>query len=134
MKTIVTFGTFDLLHIGHVKLLKRASELVPNSKLIVGISSDSLNFSKKGHYPIYDFDERNEIISSIKYVYSTFKENSLEDKVAYLKEQNADILVMGDDWKGKFDYCKKELPNLEIVYLPRTELISTTETIIKIRS
>jgi glycerol-3-phosphate cytidylyltransferase len=133
MKTIVTFGTFDLLHIGHVRLLKRASELVPNSKLVVGISSDSLNFNKKAHYPIYSYEERNEIISSLKYVHSTFKEDSLEDKVKYLKEQNADILVMGDDWIGKFDYCKQEIPGLEVVYLPRTELISTTETIIKIR-
>jgi glycerol-3-phosphate cytidylyltransferase len=133
MKRIVTFGTFDLLHIGHIRLLKKAKELVPNSILIVGISSDKLNFEKKNHYPIYSQEERNEIISSLKYVHSTFIEESLEEKVNYLKEYKADILVMGNDWEGKFDFCKNEIPNLEVIYLPRTNLISTTEIIYKIR-
>jgi len=133
-KTIVTFGTFDLLHIGHVRLLRRAASLETNSILIVGISSDELNFKKKGHYPIYSFEERTEIIAAIKYVHSTFIEESLDDKVNYLKHHKADILVMGDDWEGKFDFCESEIPGLKVVYLPRTESISTTEIITKIKN
>lgn len=134
MKRIITFGTFDLLHVGHVRLLKRASELYPESILIVGISSDELNFKKKNHYPVYSLSERIEIISALRCVHSAFVEETLENKVNYIKKYNADVLVMGDDWKGKFDFCKDELPGLEIVYLPRTELVSTTETIEKIKN
>lgn len=96
---VITFGTFDLYHIGHVRLLERASKY---GKLIVGISSDELNKKKKDRLPVYSFEERNEIISSNKYVYETFKEDSLEKKAEYIKKYNADVLIMGDDWKGKF--------------------------------
>lgn len=125
---VITFGTFDLYHIGHVRLLERASKY---GKLIVGISSDELNKKKKDRLPVYSFEERNEIISSNKHVYETFKEESLEKKAEYIKKYNADVLIMGDDWKGKFDefntMCK-------VIYLSRTKTISTTATIDKIKA
>lgn len=126
---VVTFGTFDVFHVGHVRILERASLL--GDKLIVGISSDKLNFKKKGRYPIYSEQERFEILNSIKYVSNVFIEESLELKRKYLIDHKADILVMGDDWEGKFDefsdICK-------VIYLKRTPSISTTELIEKISS
>ena len=129
MKTIITFGTYDLLHVGHVRLLSRAREL--GDRLVVGVSSDNLNFSKKNKYPEFSQQERMEIISMIKGVDQVFLEESLELKASYLKEYAADVLVMGDDWSGKFDHlntiCK-------VAYLPRTPSISTTAIIEKTRS
>ena len=122
MSRIVTFGTFDLLHIGHVNLLRRASEL--GTRLIVGVSSDELNVRKKGLHPAYSTEDRLAIVHALRFVGEVFVEHSLEEKRAYLLEHRADVLVMGDDWAGKFDefsdICK-------VVYLPRTEGISTTE-------
>jgi glycerol-3-phosphate cytidylyltransferase len=120
-KVVITFGTFDLLHIGHVKILKRAKEY--GDRLIVGVSSDLLNFKKKGVYPVYSQKDRIEIVKSIRYVSSVFLEESLEQKEEYIREYKADILVMGDDWKGRFDYL---LPLCKVIYLPRTEGISSS--------
>ena len=128
MKTIITFGTFDVFHVGHLRILQRAKSLGDN--LIVGVSSDQLNFKKKGRNPIYPEAERLEIIRAIGCVRDVFLEESLELKADYIKQFNADVLVMGDDWQGKFDdfdsICK-------VVYLERTPAISTTEVIEKIR-
>lgn len=128
MTRVITFGTFDVLHVGHLRILKRAKSY--GDFLSVGVSTDQLNYSKKKKYPVYSESERKEIIQSIKYVDEAFYEHSLEEKRKYLLEQRADILVMGDDWKGKFDefsdICK-------VVYLPRTPSISTTQVIEKIR-
>ena len=129
MKTIITFGTYDLLHVGHIRLLSRAREL--GDRLVVGVSSDQLNFSKKNKYPEFSQQERMEIISMIKGVDQVFLEESLELKASYLKEYEADILVMGDDWKGKFDHLSSIC---QVVYLPRTPSISTTAIIEKTRS
>lgn len=129
MKTIITFGTYDLLHVGHIRLLSRASAL--GDRLVVGVSSDQLNFSKKNKYPEFSEQERMEIIGMIKGVDEVFLEESLELKDSYLKEYGADILVMGDDWSGKFDHLKSIC---EVVYLPRTPSISTTAIIEKTRS
>jgi glycerol-3-phosphate cytidylyltransferase len=129
MKTIITFGTYDLLHVGHIRLLSRARTL--GDRLVVGVSSDQLNFSKKNKFPEFSEEERMEIISMIKGVDKVFLEESLELKASYLKEQEADILVMGDDWSGKFDHLKSIC---EVVYLPRTPSISTTAIIEKTRS
>lgn len=129
MKTIITFGTYDLLHVGHIRLLSRAREL--GDRLVVGVSSDALNFSKKNKYPEFSQQERMEIISMIKGVDQVFLEESLELKAAYLKEYGADILVMGDDWEGKFDHLSSIC---QVVYLPRTPSISTTAIIEKTRS
>lgn len=129
MKTIITFGTYDLLHVGHTRLLSRARAL--GDRLVVGVSSDQLNFSKKNKFPEFSEEERMEIISMIKGVDKVFLEESLELKASYLREHEADILVMGDDWSGKFDQFKSIC---EVVYLPRTPSISTTAIIEKTRS
>lgn len=126
MKKIITFGTFDVFHIGHVNILERAREL--GDYLIVGVSSDALNYKKKGRYPVYDEASRLKIVNSIHCVNEVFLEESLELKEKYILEYAADVLVMGDDWKGRFD-CHKNV--CEVVYFPRTEGVSTT-SIIKI--
>jgi glycerol-3-phosphate cytidylyltransferase len=129
MKNVITFGTYDLLHIGHIKILERAKKL--GDKLIVGVSSDKFNFQKKNKYPVYNENDRMDIIKAIKYVDEVFLEESFELKKEYIKKYNADILVMGSDWDGKFDYLKD---TCEIKIFDRTENISTTETINKINS
>ena len=122
--TVITFGTFDVLHVGHVRVLNRAAEL--GDRLVVGVSSDALNFSKKGRNPVFSQDERMEIVSNIKVVDAVFVEESLELKRDYVVQHSADVLVMGDDWAGKFDFlndiCK-------VVYLTRTPSVSTTAII-----
>ena len=128
-KTVVTFGTFDIFHVGHLRLLEKARAM--GTHLIVGVSTDKLNFDKKGRYPVYSEDERKEIILSLKCVGSIFDEESLEQKGEYLERYSADILVMGDDWEGKFDIYREIC---EVVYFQRTPAISTTEVIEKIRT
>ncbi len=122
MTIVITFGTYDLFHIGHHNILKRAKEY--GDKLVVGISTDALNYKKKQKYPVYSESERKTILSSIKYVDEVFFEESLEQKREYVIKYKADILIMGDDWKGKFD----ELNDIcKVIYLPRTKNISTTK-------
>ncbi|QUI64818.1 adenylyltransferase/cytidyltransferase family protein [Pseudoalteromonas sp. A22] len=128
MKKVITFGTFDVFHVGHVNILERAKAL--GDYLIVGISSDELNFSKKGRNPIYSIADRLKIISSLRFVDEVFVEESLELKAQYIKGFDADILVMGDDWKDKFDIYKDIC---DVVYLERTPSISTTEIIEVVR-
>jgi len=124
MKRIITFGTFDVFHVGHVNLLQRASTL--GDQLIVGVSTDELNFSKKERFPIYNQSDRMKIINGLRYVNFCFEEESLENKRDYILKYEADVLVMGDDWKGKFD----EFSDIcEVVYLPRTPSVSTTQII-----
>lgn len=129
MKRVITFGTFDVFHVGHVRILERAREL--GDYLIVGVSSDALNFSKKGRNPIYSQEDRKKIISSLQFVDEVFFEESLELKGEYIEQFKADVLVMGDDWQGKFDHFSSQC---EVVYLPRTPSISTTEIIEVVRS
>ncbi|QDP02996.1 adenylyltransferase/cytidyltransferase family protein [Thalassotalea sp. PS06] len=124
MKTVITFGTFDVFHVGHVNLLQRAATY--GDRLIVGVSTDELNFSKKGRNPVYNQDDRMKIINGLRYVNLCFEEYSLEKKREYIEYYGADILVMGDDWKGKFDYLSDIC---EVVYLERTPSVSTTEII-----
>lgn len=121
MKTIITYGTFDLFHVGHIRLLKRLSEL--GDRLIVGISSDEFN-AAKGKHSFFSYKERAEIIESCKYVTEVFPEANWEQKRSDVMKYKADIFAMGDDWKGKFDELKDVC---EVVYLPRTEDISTTD-------
>jgi glycerol-3-phosphate cytidylyltransferase len=122
--TVITFGTFDVLHVGHVRVLNRAAEL--GDRLVVGVSSDALNFSKKGRNPVFSQEERVEIVSNLKVVHQVFVEESLELKRDYISQFRADVLVMGDDWTGKFDFCSDLC---KVVYLPRTPSISTTALI-----
>lgn len=128
MKKVITFGTFDLFHIGHLRILERAKSL--GDYLIVGISTDQLNYSKKQKKPICSEGDRMKIISALRCVDEVFFEESLELKGEYIKQHKADILVMGNDWEGKFDSFK----NLcKVQYLERTPSISTTEIIEIIR-
>ena len=121
---VITFGTFDVFHVGHVNILERAK--LHGDHLIVGVSSDNLNMKKKGRYPIYSQEDRIHIIRSLRCAEEVFVEESLELKEEYIKYYNADILVMGDDWQGKFDYLKH---CCDVIYLPRTPSVSTTEII-----
>lgn len=130
MDIVLTFGTFDLFHPGHVKILQRAKAL--GKTLIVGLSTDELNYSKKSRYPIYTFNQRKLILESMKCVDHVFPEESLELKEHYIKAYRANILVMGDDWKGKFDQFKND--ELDVVYLERTADISTTYILQKIKN
>ncbi|MFT2542593.1 adenylyltransferase/cytidyltransferase family protein, partial [Escherichia coli] len=99
MKTVITFGTFDVFHVGHLRLLQRARTL--GEQLLVGVSSDALNIAKKGRAPVYPQDDRMAIIAGLACVDGVFLEESLEQKAEYLRGYSADILVMGDDWAGK---------------------------------
>ena len=126
---IITFGTFDVFHVGHINILENAAKL--GSRLIVGVSSDALNYSKKKRNPIYSENDRMKIISSLKCVDDVFLEESLALKAEYIKRFNADVLVMGDDWEGKFDHFS-DLCN--VIYFPRTPSISTTEIIEVVKS
>ena len=121
MTTIVTYGTFDLYHVGHVRLLKRLREM--GDRLVVGLSTDEFN-QLKGKQVVIPFADRREILLSCRYVDDVFEENSWEQKRADLIREKADIFAIGDDWAGKFD----DLEDLvKVIYLPRTKDISTTE-------
>lgn len=126
--TVLTFGTFDVLHVGHLRILERAAAM--GDRLIVGVSSDALNLEKKGRNPVFTQDERMHIIASLRCVDEVFLEESLDLKRDYLLQHRADVLAMGDDWRGEFDgfsdICR-------VIYFERTPAISTTEVIEKIR-
>ena len=125
---VLTFGTFDLFHIGHLRILERASKL---GKLIVGVSTDKMNLDKKGRYPVYNENDRRAIVKSIYCVHDVFFEESLLLKRKYIHEYGAKVLVMGDDWLGKFD----EFKDICVVkYLKRTPMVSTSEVKIAIES
>ena len=128
MKRVITFGTFDVLHIGHVRILERARDL--GDHLSVGVSSDALNIAKKGRAPVYPEGQRMQIVTALRHVDAVFLEESLELKARYIREARADLLVMGDDWEGRFDHLSDLC---EVVYLPRTPAISTTQIIEVVR-
>ncbi|TWT07169.1 glycerol-3-phosphate cytidylyltransferase [Planococcus sp. CPCC 101016] len=121
MKKVITYGTFDLIHHGHINILKRAKE--KGDYLIVGLSSDEFN-AIKGKAAYHSYEERKLILESIKYVDEVIPEHNWGQKVADIQNNNVDLFIMGSDWEGKFDelmdYC-------EVLYLPRTEGISTTK-------
>ena len=120
-RTVLTFGTFDVFHVGHLRVLQRAAAM--GDRLVVGVSADALNISKKGRAPVFSQAERLAIVGAIKQVDEVFVEESLELKRHYIEQYAADVLVIGDDWAGRFDefsdICK-------VVYMPRTPAISTT--------
>jgi len=126
-RTVLTFGTFDVFHVGHLRIIERAASY--GDRLVVGVSADELNFKKKQRYPVFSQDERLAIVAALKPVSEVFVEESLELKRHYLEKYAADVLVMGDDWAGRFDEFKDLV---EVVYLPRTPAISTTALIEKI--
>ena len=120
-KTIITYGTFDMFHVGHLKLLQRAKEL--GERLIVGVSTDEFNI-QKGKKVLIPYEQRSEIVANIKGVDLVIPEKSWDQKIEDIEKYDVDVLVMGSDWKGKFDHLSKVC---DVVYLPRTENISTTE-------
>ena len=121
MKKIITYGTFDLLHVGHVNILRRAKEL--GDYLVVAVSSDEFNRLK--HKEAYhSYEDRKLILEAIKYVDEVIPEENWEQKRDDIKKYDIDIFVMGHDWEGEFDFLKDLC---EVVYLPRTEGISTTK-------
>lgn len=128
-RIVITFGTFDVLHVGHLRLLNRARSL--GDRLVVGVSADTLNLSKKGRSAIYSQAERLEIVASLKAVDEVFLEESLEHKRDYVLHAGASVLAMGDDWKGRFDNLSDIC---EVVYFSRTPSISTTALIERVTS
>lgn len=119
--TIITYGTFDLFHIGHLKLLERISKMCNN--LIVAVSTDEFNVLK-GKKCVIPFEQRAAIVAGCKYVTKVIPETCWEQKEKDIEKYNVDAFVIGDDWKGKFDFLKEKC---EVIYLPRTPDISTTE-------
>jgi glycerol-3-phosphate cytidylyltransferase len=120
MKTIITYGTFDILHIGHINLLRRARAL--GDRLVVGLSSDAFNRGKHKS-SLLNYDNRRVVLESVRYVDEVFAEETWEQKAHDIRRYRADIFVMGDDWVGKFDFLAEFC---EVRYLPRTQDISTT--------
>jgi glycerol-3-phosphate cytidylyltransferase len=127
-RTVITFGTFDVFHVGHLAILERAAAL--GDRLVVGVSSDELNIAKKGRPCVYDLTARTAILRALRCVDEVFTEESLELKRDYIQKYSADVLVMGHDWEGRFDEFRDIC---QVVYLPRTPSISTTATIEKIQ-
>ena len=121
MKKVITYGTFDLLHWGHINLLKRAKEM--GDYLVVAISSDEFN-KIKNKKSYHSFEHRKMILEAIRYVDEVISENTWEQKIQDVIDHEIDLFVMGDDWAGKFDFLKEYC---EVVYLPRTVGISTSQ-------
>jgi glycerol-3-phosphate cytidylyltransferase len=122
IKRVITYGTFDVIHWGHINLLKRAKEL--GDYLIVGLSSDEFN-ALKNKKSYYSYAQRKLLIESCRYVDMVIPENNWEQKIDDIKKYNVDVFVMGDDWEGKFDFLKDYC---EVVYLPRTPDVSSSKT------
>lgn len=123
MKRVITYGTFDLLHYGHINLLKRAKSL--GDYLIVCLSTDEFNYIQKGKKCYFTYEQRKALLESLRYVDLVIPEESWEQKRADMKEYHIDTFVIGDDWSGKFDFLKDE--GVEVIYLPRTPEISTSQ-------
>ena len=124
MKKVITYGTFDLLHAGHINLLRRAKEL--GDYLIVVVSTDEFNWNEKRKKCYFSYEERKKLVEAVRYVDLVIPENNWEQKVSDVQEYHVDTFVMGDDWVGKFDYIE-EKTDASVVYLPRTAEISTSQ-------
>ena len=122
MKKVITYGTFDLLHYGHINLLRRAKAL--GDYLIVALSTDEFNWNEKQKKCYFSYEERKQLLEAVRYVDLVIPEESWEQKASDVKEYHVDTFVMGDDWEGKFDFLKDLC---QVVYLPRTPDISTTQ-------
>ena len=123
MKRIITYGTFDLLHYGHINLLRRAKEL--GDYLVVALSTDEFNWNQKHKKCYFPYEQRKLLLEAIRYVDLVIPENCWEQKRTDMHRYQADVFVMGDDWRGKFDGLAAE--GVEVVYLPRTPEISTSQ-------
>ncbi|WP_271402353.1 glycerol-3-phosphate cytidylyltransferase [Salinicoccus roseus] len=122
MKKVITYGTFDLIHTGHINILRRAKEM--GDYLVVAISTDEFN-TMKHKQAYYSFEQRKQILEAIRYVDEVIPEHTWDQKIQDVKAHDIDIFVMGHDWEGEFDFLKEYC---EVIYLPRTEGVSTTKT------
>ena len=122
MKRVLTYGTFDLFHYGHINILKRAKAL--GDYLVVALSTDEFNWNEKNKKCYFTYEERRQMLEAIRFVDLVIPENSWEQKLSDVKLYHIDTFVMGDDWEGKFDFLKD---HCDVVYLPRTPEISTTK-------
>ena len=122
MKRVITYGTFDLLHYGHINLLRRAKAL--GDYLIVGLSTDQFNWQEKQKKSYFTYEERKAMLEAIRYVDLVIPEENWDQKKTDVEKYHADIFVIGDDWKGAFDFLRDQG---EVVYLSRTPEISTTK-------
>lgn len=124
-KTVITYGTFDLFHVGHLRLLKRAKALAgEDGRLIVAVSTDTFNWDSKQKKSTIPYEARAEIVAAIRYVDAVIPEESWQQKRTDIPKYGVDVFLMGDDWVGKFDDLKDLC---DVVYLPRTEGISSTQ-------
>ena len=122
MKRVITYGTFDLLHYGHINLLRRAKAL--GDYLIVGLSTDQFNWQEKQKKSYFTYEERKAMLEAIRYVDLVIPEETWDQKKTDVEKDHADVVVIGDDWTGKFDFLQDQC---EVVYLSRTPEISTTK-------
>jgi len=122
MKRVITYGTFDLLHYGHINLLKRAKQL--GDYLIVCLSTDEFNTIEKNKKTYFSYDERKMLLEAIRYVDLVIPEKSWEQKKEDIEKYEVDVFVIGNDWEGKFDFLEDKCT---VIYLPRTEEISTSK-------
>lgn len=123
MKRVITYGTFDLLHYGHINLLRRARQL--GDYLVVALSTDAFNWDEKQKKCYFSYGQRKALLEAIRYVDLVIPEESWAQKRTDIHDYNIDVFVMGDDWAGKFDFLREE--GAEVVYLPRTPEVSTTQ-------
>ena len=122
MKKVITYGTFDLLHYGHINLLRRAKEL--GDYLIVALSTDEFNWNEKQKKCFFTYEQRKKLLEAIRYVDLVIPEENWAQKISDVQEFRVDTFVIGNDWEGKFDFLRDYC---EVVYLPRTPEISTTQ-------
>ncbi len=123
MKRVITYGTFDLLHYGHINLLRRAKAL--GDYLVVALSTDDFNWNGKQKRTYFSYEQRKQLLESIRYVDLVIPEENWNQKRSDMKEYHIDTFVMGDDWTGKFDFLKEE--GIDVVYLSRTPEISSSK-------
>lgn len=123
MKRVITYGTFDLLHYGHINLLRRAKAL--GDYLIVCLSTDEFNQKEKNKKCYFNYEQRKTLLEALRYVDLVVPEENWEQKKRDVHKYDIDVFVMGDDWKGKFDFLKAE--GIDVVYLPRTPEISSSK-------
>ena len=123
MRRVITYGTFDLLHYGHINLLRRAKE--QGDYLIVALSTDEFNWDEKRKRCYFPYEVRKQLLEAVRYVDLVIPEESWDQKKNDVREYHVDIIVMGDDWQGKFDYLEGE--GCRVMYLPRTPEVSTTK-------
>lgn len=124
MKRIITYGTFDLLHYGHINLLKRAKE--QGDYLIVALSTDEFNWNEKQKKCYFSYEKRKQLLEAIRYVDLVIPEETWEQKLTDIKKYQIDTFIMGDDWAGKFDFINEKV-DVKVNYVPRTPEISTTQ-------